>query len=424
MKRWLGGGVAVCGAVVLLTFGATGAQAHRRAAAEKAQIIGGASAASDTFGMMAFVYYDDGTDAFACSGTVLSSNVILTAGHCGEDTGTGVVYHPSGYQVVTGSVDWADSAVRQVSGVQQVIVNPGFDISSLQYDATLLVLNTPTTAPAVTLATNPVDVSTLNAGSPAMIAGWGATVPGGSVVEPLRYANTVIQSAGYCIGQATYFDENFDAATELCAQNYPYNDRGSCHGDSGGPLLATVGSQVVEIGITSWAAATCSTAHADFFTRADAIEPWAGAWIQAVKPAPTPPPTPAPVPAPAPAPAPSPRAPQPGTYNGMTSQRGPIQFHIVGSSVTAARFTFRLRCRRGTPSFTFRPLRGGAIWKLNQFSGFGFSRRFRDGGERYRLTGVFSSTGGATGTLSSRWSSRRYGSCSTGTLKWQATRAP
>jgi V8-like Glu-specific endopeptidase len=416
-----------CGALVLLMFGATGAQAHGRPRPEKAQVIGGVSAPTGTFGMMAFVDYDDETDGFACSGTVLSANVVLTAGHCGEDIDTGVVDDPSRYEVVTGNVNWADSAARQVSGVSQVVVNPGFDISRLRDDATLLVLSTPTTAPPVQLANKPADLSLLNA----TIAGWGANLSGGSVLQPLQYANTVIQSAGYCSNQATnYFHESFDPATELCAVNSPYFDRGTCHGDSGGPLLATVGGTVVEIGITSWGAANCSTAHPGFFTRADAIGPWAAAWIQAVNPAPTPTPTPAPTrapvaapaPTPAPSPAPSSQTPPPGTYNGMTSQRGSIQVRVAGSAVTAAKFSFRLRCRRGGPSFTFRPLRRGTVWKLNRLSGFGFGRRFRDStGERYRLTGVFSSTGRATGTLTSTWDSARYGNCSTGTLKWQAT---
>ena len=287
------------GVLVLLMFGATEAHAHRRPAPETAQIIGGVSAAAGTFGMMAFVYYNDGSDGFACSGTVLSANVVLTAGHCGEDADTGVDDDPSGYQVVTGNVDWADGAARQVSGVSQVVVNPGFDRSSLRDDATLLILSTPTTAPPVQLATSPADSSLLSPQDPATVAGWGAMMSGGSVLQPLQYANTVIQNAVYCGSQATYFQRSFDAATELCAVNSPYFDHGTCQGDSGGPLLATIGGAVVEIGVTSWGAANCSTAHPGFFTRGDAIEPWAAAWIQAVNPAPTPTPTPAPAPTPA-----------------------------------------------------------------------------------------------------------------------------
>ena len=304
-------------------------------------------------------------------------------------------------------------------------MNPGFDRSSLRDDAALLILSTPTTAPPVQLATSPADSSLLSPEDPATVAGWGATVvrwlrapttaicehggperrvlrqPSNLLPEKLRRRHRALR------GELPVFRSRHLPRRLRWARPVPRLDAPSSRSAS-----------------PSWGAANCSTADPGFFTRGDAIEPWAAAWIQAVNPAPTPTPTPAPAPTPAltSAPALSSQTPQPGTYNGMTSQRGSIQVRVAGSSVTAAKFSFRLRCRRGAPSFTFRPLRSGPVWRLNQSSGFGFGRRFRDStGERYRLTGVFGSTGRATGTLTSTWDSARYGNCSTGTLKWQAT---
>jgi Trypsin len=56
----------------------------------RANILGGTTAVGTTLGMVAHIIYNDGSDIFLCSGTVVASNVILTAGHCGEDEGTGV----------------------------------------------------------------------------------------------------------------------------------------------------------------------------------------------------------------------------------------------------------------------------------------------------------------------------------------------
>lgn len=421
---------ALFGVLLLLASGTAGVQAHARPRPEKAQIIGGASAPPGAYPMMAFVEYDDGGDSFACSGTVLSSNVVLTAGHCGEDTGTGVVDDPAGYTVITGNVDWANTAARQVSGVSQVVVNPAFDTSNLQDDATVLVLSTPTTATPVQLATDPADLSLLNPGERATLVGWGATVSGGSAVDQLQWVNTTVQNSGYCANQARDLEEPFDPDVQLCVQNYPYDNNGQCHGDSGGPLLVKYEGIVIEIGIISYAAPNCSTAYAGFLTRADLISSWASSWVQAVAPPPTPTPvptptpipTPTPAPVPAPAPAPS-QSTEPGTYNGSTSQDRQILLQIgaSGKSVTAVKFTFQLRCTRGTPAFSYRPLRGGASWELNKSAGFGFARTFRDGtGERYHLTGLFTATGTASGTLTSTWNSRRHGSCFTGPLKWHA----
>ena len=52
--------------------------------------------------MVARVTYHDGSDSFLCSGTVVASNVVLTAGHCAEDETTGAVETPADYQVLTG----------------------------------------------------------------------------------------------------------------------------------------------------------------------------------------------------------------------------------------------------------------------------------------------------------------------------------
>jgi secreted trypsin-like serine protease len=84
-----------------------------------AEIVGGVSAVQAQLGFMAFILHYDalGNPDFSCSGTVVSSNVVLTAGHCAVDENTGSALDPSGYQVVTGAVDWTDTVNRHVSQV-------------------------------------------------------------------------------------------------------------------------------------------------------------------------------------------------------------------------------------------------------------------------------------------------------------------
>jgi trypsin len=386
--------------------------------------------------MMAFVQYNnpDGSAEF-CSGTVLSSDVVLTAGHCGEDITTGVLDVSSQYEVATGNVDWADSTSRQVSGVSEVIVSPGFDPQTLDGDAALLVLSTPTTAPPVQLASDPADLGLLNAGTGETIAGWGQTATSGGVVEQLQWANTVVQTPAYCAARASQIGATFDSGDQLCVIDAPTCANGQCHGDSGGPLLANYGGMTTEVGIISFGAADCSTAQAGFLTRADAISSWASGWIQAVRPVRTPPappapPTPSPSPAPVPAPAPPAgipaSTPQAGGYRGQTSQRWPINLRVAASAraLRQVKFSLRLRCtRRKLPAFTFAPSMGRTGWPLNQAAGMSFSRSFQDStGEHYRLAGTFTADGSAMGTLTSSWRIRRYGTCTTGLIRWHAER--
>ena len=133
MKRLVLAAVAL---VAALALGATAASAAPRKGraqalrildrAEHPFIIGGLPAAPGTFGMMAFVVYEDpGTgDLSVCSGTVVSPQLVLTAGHCAVSEETGIADQAAGYAVVTGSLDWT-SPGRQVSSVSRTHHQPG-----------------------------------------------------------------------------------------------------------------------------------------------------------------------------------------------------------------------------------------------------------------------------------------------------------
>jgi secreted trypsin-like serine protease len=73
------------------------------------RIVGGTVATQGQFPFMAFVAYlnSSGNLVFICSGTLVSSNLVLTAGHCTVNETTGALNRASGYRVVTGTVDWA-----------------------------------------------------------------------------------------------------------------------------------------------------------------------------------------------------------------------------------------------------------------------------------------------------------------------------
>jgi secreted trypsin-like serine protease len=159
--------------LVLLTATATGAPAPTRGAPEarspyqvlrhaerrrfygaggrlRAAIVGGQDAPGGIFPSLAFIVDDLGGGSYElCSGTVIASNVVLTAGHCAEDITTGTQDPANGFAVVTGALDWTDTTTRHVSGVSQTAVYPGFDPTTGHGDAAVLELSTPTTAPAI-----------------------------------------------------------------------------------------------------------------------------------------------------------------------------------------------------------------------------------------------------------------------------------
>jgi secreted trypsin-like serine protease len=266
-------------------------------------IIGGAPAADGAFASLAYILDFRGGDGGQCTGTVVAPSLVLTAGHCAENMKNGSVNKPSGYRVVTGSVDWA-TGERQISKVLGAIVYPRFARTRDDGDAALLVLASPIATPPVTLA-NPSGAGLLVAGSRATMAGWGETsFEQKGLTERLVSANTVVQGSRWCKRNAP----PFYAKDELCTISPSDYATGGCHGDSGGPLLepGPMAGESIEIGIAIHVYGRCSTHRPTVYTRVDSISSWVHTWIEAYKrpstsPAPLPTPAPTPVPAPAPA---------------------------------------------------------------------------------------------------------------------------
>ena len=262
-------------------------------------VIGGTDAVQGELGFLAFVAYLGPDSTTVCSGTVVAANVILTAAHCVLDDGNNATLDPSGFRVVTGSVDWTTGSARQVSGVSKVVVDPAYNPTNHDFDAALLVLATPTTAPVIRLA-GPADVGLESAGTDSAIAGWGETYTGSDVPEVLQWAETVVQSPAYCRQLSPFYVSGL----QLCTVDYPFDDDGACNGDSGGPLLAVdAADKLVEIGITSYGPVDCNTDTGSYFTAAATVSSWAATQINAANPSPppsSPPASPPPVAAPAP----------------------------------------------------------------------------------------------------------------------------
>jgi len=185
--------------------------------------------------------------------------VVLTAAHCAQGA-------PSAYRVATNSVDWTNASRRQVSGVSRVIVDPAYNPILHDADVALLALSQPTTAPELAFITG----GTVEPGTGAEIAGWGKTIAGSPTVpNVLQYAATVIQSATTCSVSPVYH-----SAQQLCALDYPFDNSGTCNGDSGGPLLVSSGGQWVEVGITSYGSLDCQTSVPQYFTAIEPVSSW------------------------------------------------------------------------------------------------------------------------------------------------------
>lgn len=226
-------------------------------------IQGGKTANEGQFPWMASVFINTPLGEALCSATVIAPTVILTAGHCSAESG-GTPNPASWYTVTTGSIN-RTAGVK--TGVSSVAVYPGYTERNILQgsgrDAGLLVLSRPVSAPPVPLGQ---DTSLVKANTEGFAAGWGLTSPNGlEAAELLQWTNMHIQ----CVGSLECAN-NTMSLTEIYVENS--SAKGTCEGDSGGPLWREAASGPVEIGLTS--RGSSNSCSATVFTNVETIRPW------------------------------------------------------------------------------------------------------------------------------------------------------
>jgi hypothetical protein len=196
-----------------------------------------------------------------CTGTVVSSTQVLTAGHCDTDLPFATTY------VIAGRNTLSDNTSGFVDQAKSTWTDQSFNLAALNngtatvpvHDVSVITLETPLPSaytPVTLAAAN--DPTTL-AGQSATIAGYGETTAENvNTVGTLYSATVPIQTDSACESDAGL--AGYDPSTMTCA-GVPATTGGidSCNGDSGGPLLVTENAAPVEVGITDWGTATCGT---------------------------------------------------------------------------------------------------------------------------------------------------------------------
>ncbi len=274
-------------ALLSLTVAATAAAkpTAERSPGAQASIVGGSPATIADFPSLAYIQAEESPhDGFACTGTVISPRVILTAGHCVEDIETGHLTPARDYKVATGVADLNDVTPGNVFTVTRALTFPGFDPGATRGDAGILILSRPTTAPPLALATA-ADSASMVAGTPVQIAGWGLEHAGdASAPATLRTASTTVQRSDYCHRAASRYYPFYSATLQLCTTDTPALDSGGCFGDSGGPAIAhRADGSAVEIGVISTGAPGCRPTLPNIYTRADLVAAWAAEWVGAIE---------------------------------------------------------------------------------------------------------------------------------------------
>ncbi|XP_068619449.1 CLIP domain-containing serine protease HP8-like [Battus philenor] len=240
-------------------------------AIESDRIFGGNKTRLFEMPWMVLIAYDSARGTkLSCGGTLISEWYVLTAAHCVSFLGprlklTGVVLGE--YDVrrdpdcerVEGELHCAPNS-RNVT-IDSVIAHPGYSPQNLVDDIALVKLSEPAdftldSMKAVCLPITPELQNESLDGLNGVVAGWGATEDG-LQSSVLLSVDLPIVSREEC--QAAYNGAPRIHERQLCAGGV--QDKDSCGGDSGGPLMypgkTSAGVRYVQRGIVSYGSKRC-----------------------------------------------------------------------------------------------------------------------------------------------------------------------
>ena len=237
------------------------------AAAPSSAVVGGTNASPGEYPAVAEITFGP----FLCTGTLVTPDGVLSAGHCGSITGAAVAspasWPPQLINVRIGGVTQSDGEQRSVS---QVVVHPDY-LATSGYDISLLKLTQSSTM-APTQVAGAGERSIWTAGTLETIVGWGVTEEDGDQPDNLQEARVPITTDQYCAG--AYSD--FDAKTMVCA-GFPQGGVDTCQGDSGGPMFGKNSAGALRVvGTTSFGEGCARPGRPGVYARVadDTLRPW------------------------------------------------------------------------------------------------------------------------------------------------------
>jgi len=181
-----------------------------------------------------------------CGGTLLNSNVVLSAGHCTFNPATELPIPPQMMRVHLGDHDTKRHEYgEQNAGVIDYRVHPGYIRYNLDNDFSLLFLDRNIVFSKTISSACLPNPSKNYENTPVTAAGWGIDETGNTpnILQQVDLKTMSNRHCNYKWGGGLRLTKNM-----ICADGHY---KGTCSGDSGGPLMVK-GREKIVIGVTSW----------------------------------------------------------------------------------------------------------------------------------------------------------------------------
>ncbi|MBU1242715.1 trypsin-like serine protease [Myxococcota bacterium] len=213
------------------------------------------SAANDA---VAFLYLDAG---YACGGTLIAPNVLMTAGHCVTYSNTTTPVPVDQFSVFfCRDLNNCDMATRSREVIQSW-VHPSYNATNIRYDIALLRLSGPAPGDVTPIPILPAAQVLTNADIGAAITFVGYGLTNGSDENSNSMVRRIYTGSieGLCHSSnpctISQWSGTYAAPWTIWTDQ---NNGGTCQGDSGGPGLVTRNNVKYVAGITSYGYSECT----------------------------------------------------------------------------------------------------------------------------------------------------------------------
>jgi|ERR1712121_55829 len=262
-------------AVCLTTASALPAKGPRLSFIAKPQIIGGEDVAANEIPHQLSMQVFGGHN---CGASLVNAKWALTACHCTQGN------DPADVEIVAGANTLSDDTEdRQTLSVESINDHPSCDTLSpgVPYDFSMLKLTeaADTSKPNIAVVPVPANGTSFIGNNDCWISGWGR--PSGidsDLSDKLQKANVDVLTNADCKTRMSNVGGASIDPYHICVTDTTNQAKGSCNGDSGGPLSCKVGNAYQVAGVTSWGVSSseqdCLTTYPSVYARVSYVDDW------------------------------------------------------------------------------------------------------------------------------------------------------